>query len=72
MTAPEWRDRRHETRRMSGIDIFKHSKEAFDVDAGHVLFAEGARGDRMYAFLLLSRNYAKSEPPSTFTLAPVM
>jgi CRP/FNR family cyclic AMP-dependent transcriptional regulator len=33
------------------INLFKHSKEAFDVDAGHELFGEGELGDVMYVVI---------------------
>jgi CRP-like cAMP-binding protein len=34
---------------MTEINLFRHSKDAFDVDAGHELFREGDAGDVMYA-----------------------
>jgi CRP-like cAMP-binding protein len=33
------------------INLFKHSKEAFAVEAGHVLFREGEAGDVMFVVL---------------------
>jgi CRP/FNR family cyclic AMP-dependent transcriptional regulator len=34
---------------MPEINVFKHSREAFTIEAGHVLFSEGDPGDVMYA-----------------------
>jgi CRP-like cAMP-binding protein len=36
---------------VTDINLFKHSKDAFDVDAGHALFREGDAGDVMYVVL---------------------
>jgi CRP-like cAMP-binding protein len=34
---------------MPEINVFKHSREAFTIEPGHVLFSEGDPGDVMYA-----------------------
>jgi CRP-like cAMP-binding protein len=36
---------------VTDINLFKHSKDAFDVDAAHALFREGDAGDVMYVVL---------------------
>lgn len=36
---------------MTAINLFKHSKETFDVETGHQLFREGEPGDVMYVVI---------------------
>ena len=36
---------------MTEINLFKHSKDAFEVEPGHELFREGEAGDVMYVVI---------------------